>query len=158
MACVALAIIFGSLSLFELVQVDRLGAEVEQLSAEVELLKENLRSQLIPGEFPEEGFISIQGAGYFQYVRLKTLKNGEPIDHVITIRNVTFTYLDKGVIIGPVCRFFDVTFQDGSSEELQGCSYPTNFETPVKFTDHSNPKAGLIFSFKEEIIYLLVSL
>jgi hypothetical protein len=155
---VALTIIFGNLSLFEFVQVDRLGAEVEQLSDEVELLKESLKSRPIPGEFPDEGFISIQGIGYFQYLRVKTLKNGEPIDHAVTLRNVTFTFLDKGVIGEPVCRFFNVTFQDGSSEELQGCSYPTNFETPVKFTDHSNPKAGLIFYPRGGVIYLLVSI
>ena len=82
----------------------------------------------------------------------------KPVQPSITLRNVTFTYLDKGVIIGPVCVYFNVTFQDGYSEELPGCSIPLNFESSITFTEHNDTKAGLILLKLGSAIYLLVSM
>jgi hypothetical protein len=112
--------------------------------------------QSIPGLLRDKGFISIEGVGYFEYVRFEMIYPGEPAEPETILRNVTFTYLDKGIIIGPVCYYFNITFPDDSSEEMAGCSYPLNFATTIQISDHHNPKAGLLTLQVGQAVYLLV--
>lgn len=116
--------------------------------------------QPIPGFLRDKGRIIIQDVGNFEYVQFEVHPSSEMYGSEVTLRNVTFTYLDKGIIIGPVCHYFNIAFQDGSSEEIPGCSYPTTFESLIRFSDHNNPKAGLIILNLQigQMVYILVKL
>jgi hypothetical protein len=76
---------------------------------------------------------------------------------VVSFNNVTFAYcVPNATITGGYVYFFKITFEDGVSEELMASSFPTMFETDMTFTNHSNPKAGLLL-IPQTGIYLLVS-
>lgn len=115
--------------------------------------------QPIPGVLLDKGRIFIQGVGNFEYVKFEVYPSDELYGSEVTLRNVTFTYLDKGIIIGATCYYFNITFQDGSSEEIPVCSY-LGFGSNIHFTDHDNPKAGII-SLDLQIgrsVYILVKI
>jgi hypothetical protein len=74
---------------------------------------------------------------------------------------VTFTNLPLNhTYTGCIVQFFKFTFPDGTSEVQQITLCPTTFEPKVYFTDHTNPKAGVIYSLGHSPIargiYLLV--
>jgi len=87
--------------------------------------------------FKDNGYITIGSIGNFIYARIPILTSGEPTAST-TLQNVTFTYLKpNATTTGAICYTFKTTFQDGSSETLTACSYPTGFATDVVFSNHT---------------------
>ncbi|MEM3403410.1 MAG: hypothetical protein QXJ17_02490 [Nitrososphaeria archaeon] len=79
----------------------------------------------------------------------------------LVFRNMTFQNLPlNATYTGCIVQFIRVVFQDGASEVIQITSCPTLFEPSVVLTNHSRPKAGIIYvlgdSFMFRGIYLLV--
>ena len=118
--------------------------------------------------FQDNGYITIGSVGNFIYTRIP-ISGYEPTAST-TLQNVTFTYLKpNGTTTGAICYSFKATFQDSSSENLTACSFPTNFETSVVFSNHTTthnsipptttPTAGLILiPSGGPYIYALVSI
>jgi hypothetical protein len=124
---------FTLLSVFEFVQITSLKGEVKQL-----------KSSTSCSPCKSEGTVFIQGVGSFAY----ELMNGT----VTTFKNVTFTDVTpNGTMTG--CRgfFIKVTFKDGVSEVLPATICPTDYKTEIRFTDHTGPRAGVVYSLENPI-------
>jgi hypothetical protein len=144
---IILTIIFGSLFAYEFVQVNRLEKEVS-----------DLKSYSSTTTVPEEGLIYFLGFGDFEYKMVSEMKEGESI----TYKNVTFTDLPLNeTYTGCSVQFFKFSFTDGSSEVSQITLCPTSFEPKMYFTNHTNPRAGVMVSFGDSPIargiYLMVN-
>ena len=109
----------------------------------------------------DQGFIKVDGKGYFSYQRIPY-----PINDAVTYQNVTFApYITTGTAIttGPIAYHLVVNFSDGTSEQLEYVGLrPTNSSVIIDLTKHTNPAAGVMLSWqmdgkKSPIIYLLVS-
>lgn len=143
---VVLTLIFGSLSVYEFIQVNNLEKEVS-----------DLKSSSSTTTVPEEGLLYFFKFGDFEYKMVSEMKEGESI----TYKNVTFTDLPLNeTYTGCSVQFFKFSFQDGSSEVKQITLCPTSFEPKMYFTNHTNPRAGVMVSFGDSPIargiYLLV--
>ncbi len=142
---VMLTIIFGSLFAFEFVQINNLEKEVNELKGS--------NSTTVQ----EEGLIYFYKMGDFSYKMVSEMKE----DESITFKGVTFTNLPLNkTYTGCVVQFFKFSFQDGSSEVAQITLCPSAFEPGMYFTNHTSPRAGLIYSLGGSPIargiYLLV--
>jgi hypothetical protein len=94
----------------------------------------------------DEGNIYFSDTGWFTYLRLPDMPAGTSV----TFRNVTFYSIQPNETIS-VCThiYIKATFQDGTSEIILGGWCMTLYGNPIpsiRFTNHSNPKAGIIFS------------
>ena len=143
---VVLTLIFGSLSVFELLA----GPTTLYTTATITI------TTSVP-IIPDEGHISFYRIGYLAYKRIVDFGEGSSV----TFRNVTFQSLSVNVTYtGCIVRFVKIIFQDGLSEVLQVTSCLMAFEPHVQFTNHTNPKAGVIDSYGDSFvakgIYLLV--
>ncbi len=110
----------------------------------------------ITANVPDEGYISFLNIGNFAYKRV-ALGEGESI----TFKGVTFTNLRLNTTYtGCSVSFIKTSFQDKVSEVKQITICPTLFEPHMYFTNHTNPKAGVIVSFGHSPIiqgtYILV--
>jgi hypothetical protein len=142
---VVLTLIFGSLFTFEFVQVNNLEKDVSELKGSSSTT------------VPEEGIIGFYMMGDFSYKMVSAMKEGESI----TFKGVTFTNLPLNkTYTGCIVQFFKFSFQDGSFEVIQITLCPTAFEPRTYFTNHTNPKAGVMVSIGHSPIaggiYLLV--
>jgi hypothetical protein len=130
---VIVLLMFTLLSVFEFIQIRSLSREVEQLKSSTSCLT-----------CKSEGTIFIQGVGSFAY----ELMNGK----VTTFRNVTFTDVTtNGTMTGCQGFLIKITFKDGVSEVLPATICPTDYRTEVRFTDHTGPRAGVVYSFENPI-------
>jgi hypothetical protein len=139
-------LIFGLLSIYEFIQINDLQNEIEQLK----------NSQLSP--LPGEGIMFIQGVGTFEYKKVNMTEIHEPVDEHIVIRSVSFDYLKHSgtTFTGGSVYIFKINFPDGLSEELWAEGFPGD-SVKFYFTNHNNPKAGILFLPQIATIYLLVS-
>jgi hypothetical protein len=142
---IVLTLIFGSLFAFEFVQVNNLEKEVGELKGS--------NSTTVP----EEGLIYFYKMGDFSYKMVSEMNEGESI----TFNGVTFTNLPLNLTYtGCAVQFFKFSFADGSSEIAQINLCPMAFEPGMYFTNHMNPRAGVIVSLGDSPIargiYLLV--
>ena len=142
---VVLTLVFGSMFAYEFVQVNSLEKEVSELKSSSSTT------------VPEEGIIYFYKMGDFYYKMVSEMKEGESI----TFKGVTFTnLLLNHTYTGCVVQFFKFSFQDDSSEVTQITLCPSAFEPDIYFTNHTNPRAGLIYSLGDSPIargiYLLV--
>lgn len=152
---IVLTAIFASISAFEYQKAP--ATYTTTITTQLGTGQTSLTSASNP--FPDNGYISIGGVGYFSYMKVPT-SAGQPTVSTETLQNTTFTYLvPTATTTGAVCLAFKVAFQDGSSENLTACSYPTNFETSLVFSKHIKPIAGLMFiPSGGSTIYILVSM
>jgi hypothetical protein len=92
---------------------------------------------------PDEGYISFYKIGYFAYKSVGAWDEGASI----MFNGVTFTNLPlNATYTGCAVSFIKISFQDGVSEVIQITICPTLFEPHIYFTNHTNPKAGIIDS------------
>jgi hypothetical protein len=158
MVFVVLTIIFGSLFTFEFFQVQKLKtpnittsittvtstSSTTSTSVTTETLTTTsiiTASATVPN-VPEEGQINFGYMGTYAYKKLGDLAR----DAKVTFRNVTFSSIPSTEIAtGCVIRNIWVTFPDGTSEKIGvgWCMFP---KLDMAFTNHSNPKAGVILS------------
>ena len=107
----------------------------QELMAQVDWIASN--------EGKVEGYINFHNIGYFSYKSVEDLREGESI----TFKGVTFTSLRLNrTYTGCAVSFIKFTFPDGLSEVIQVTICPTLFEPLVYFTNHTNPKAGIMKS------------
>jgi hypothetical protein len=144
---VVLTLLFGSLSTYEFVQINSLEKGVS-----------DLKSSTSTATIPEEGLIDFYKIGEFYYKRVVEMNQGESI----TFKGVTFTNLKLNeTYTGCFVYFFKLSFQDGTNEVEQVNLCGLSFEPRTFFTNHTNPRAGVIVSHGNSPIaegtYLLVS-
>ena len=174
-AFAVLTIIFSSLSAYEYIQVQQLKSPSVTTSTTTITLTSSTTSTTVTTEtrfttstiivttsfVPDLGSIGFRGMGqrlYFQYKRVSL-----PVGTSVTFSNVTF-YNVPPAPTSTACVGYNirVTFADGASEMLGVGECPTSGPSIV-FTEHSNPKAGIIFehgfmgSFIRPGMYLLVT-
>ena len=151
MICLVLILTFGILSAIEFIEVSNLERELSEL-------KSSCVTSCSPDcTVPEESLIGFSEIGGFSYKRVDTMEEGESI----SFKDVTFTNLPLNkTYTGCIVLFFKFSFSDGTSEIQQITLCPTTFEPKVYFTNHTNPKAGVIYSLGHSPIvrgiYLMV--
>jgi len=146
-----LVLIFGLFASIEFYQNQSLNNELGKLKEQC------ATATLSPSA--NGGYIVFQEYGPFEYKRV-TLDDWKEGDFV-TLRNVTFHNLPlNATYTGCIVRFVRITFPDGAFETIQITSCPTLHEPSIVLTNHSRPKAGIIYAFGESFmvkgIYLLV--
>jgi hypothetical protein len=178
-----LTIIFGSLFAYEFIQVQQLKSStittstttITSTPSTTYTSTSNYTSTYVTTEtryttstitvtssfMPDLGSIGFQGMGqrlYFQYKRVSL-----PVGTSVTFSNVTFYNVPPAPTSSSCVGYnIRVTFTDGDSEMLGIGQCPTSGPSIV-FTEHSNPKAGIIFeygfmgSFIRPGMYLLVT-
>ncbi len=143
---VVLTLIFASASLYEYTRVGDLSSKL-QASSQTSQVPEILR---------EKGSIEIGSLGSFAYAKANASATNGYTSAAFSFRNVSFVPVTDKTITGAACADYEIGFQDGTSEELLACSYPTGFPTAIVFTKHASPQAGLIYS-PSGLLYFLVS-
>jgi hypothetical protein len=155
---VVLTIIFGSLFAYEFIQVQQLKTPNITTSITTVTSTSSTTSTPVTTEtltttsiitasatvpnVPEEGQINFGYMGTYTYKKLGDLAG----DAKFIFRNVTFSSIPSTEIAtGCVIRNIWVTFPDGTSEKIGvgWCMFP---KLDMAFTNHSNPKAGVILS------------
>lgn len=152
---IGLTLVFSSLYFFELVNSPMVISPSS--STETLFTTSTIMVTTSVPFIPDEGSIIFDMAGRFAYKRVESFEVGDSI----TFRNVTFFNLPLNVTYtGCIVRFIKVTFPDELSEELQVTSCPMSFEPHVQFTNHGEPRVGIIDSYGDSFvakgIYLLV--
>jgi hypothetical protein len=146
---VVLTIIFGSLSAFEFVQVQKLKSQsiTTSTTANTETLftTSTITITATVPNVPDEGLIGFGYGPYegvFAYKRVSDFGAGASV----TFRNVTFYSMPLNTsITGCEVYYVRVTFPDGISERADVGSCVSLYPS-IAFTTHSSPKAGVIFS------------
>ncbi len=143
---VVLTLIFASAAVYEYTQVGNLNSKL-QASSQITQAPEILG---------EKGSIEIGGLGSFAYAKANASATNGYASVAFSLTNVSFVPVTGKTVTGAACADYEIGFQDGTSEELLACSYPTNFPTAIVFTKHTSPQAGLIYS-PSGLLYFLVS-
>jgi len=152
---VVLTLVFGSLSIYDFFQIQQL-----KISGSTTLFTTSTIT--VTTSVPtvrDEGDIYFSGIGYFQYKRLLDL----PVGTSVTFWNVTFYSVPLNSTSSG-CTIYNITvsFPDGTSEQTGVGSCPLQ-GPKVVFTNHSHPRAGIIYrhpygdSFIAPEFYLLVT-
>jgi hypothetical protein len=85
-------------------------------------------------------------------------------DTVIVFQGVTFSpVISKNTVTGPVIYWFDISFADGTTENLQYLLYFSDVQNDgnlsIDTTKHDSPRAGIMLGHQNgrAVMYLLVS-
>ncbi len=154
---VVLTLVFGSLSIYDFFQIQQLKSSGSTTLFTNSLLENITVTASVP-TVHDVGSIYFSGIGYFQYKRLSDL----PVGTSVMFWNVTFYSVSLN-FTSSGCTIYNITvsFPDGTSEQI-GVEYCPTGGSDVVFTNHSNPKAGVILqgpyndSFIALGFYLLV--
>ena len=155
---VVLTLVFGSLSIYDFFQIEQLkssnittstttvtstsSATSTSVTTETLTTTSIITASATVPNVPEEGQINFGYMGTYAYKKLGDLAG----DAKVTFRNVTFYSVPSTEIAtGCVIRNIWVTFPDGTSEKIGvgWCMFP---KLDIAFTNHSNPRAGVILS------------
>ncbi len=151
-AFAVLTIIFGSISAYEFVQVQQLKSSRITTSTttvtstpsttETWYTTSTITATSPVPKLPDEGEFEIVNMGTFEYKYVGDLQGGASV----SFRNVTFYSMPLNTTItGCSVRYIRATFPDGTWERINvGWCYPIKIS--IQFTNHSNPRAGMIFA------------
>ncbi|MBI2854160.1 MAG: hypothetical protein HYX87_04475 [Chloroflexi bacterium] len=112
-------------------------------------------------KWADQGFIFVDGQGTFKYQRVF-----EPVNEAVDFGGVVFSPYDYGqgkTVSGPVAFSLTASFQDGTTEQLSYVGLGSLSNVTLRFTKHSNPRAGVMLAWQQiggslrSVMYLLVS-